>query len=429
MNDGSLTADSMSIGCVGRGTFKTEEGNVTVEHDITLGSSGSRGSLWLTTSDATVSAGGSIYAVGGGSDISIKGGSLTAQEMHVGSDAKRALVSMDGGSIAADVLLGSGGEIKARGVISGDISSYGLVETLPVYSRQSYLSVKGRIENHGTVRLVRGTHLLVDGGIGVHSGAELIGEGVVEAEVTNHGVIRPDAFFRIEGNVANMGTLELPEEGDVYVTRTLSCSGPNASIEFGTSSYLYAGALVLGGGNYLQDTGKCYVNGAMGVGAPGDPAAYRIDAAILNVGRLDIGRDGPGALDIQSRNTDIIVRDALHFGSESALHATAGSTIHMTGSAFENESTDPGSVADLANLTLVFEGGEGVIDPFEVAGRDFGLTEAGFVSNFALGTLQLGGDSHRGFVRGQYHSQRRFPAGPEWSKCLLPQLRGHGRYD
>jgi len=50
------------------------------------------------------------------------------------------------------------------------------------------------------------------------------------------------------------------------------------------------------------------------------------------------------------------------------------------------------------NLTLVFEGGEGVIDPFEVAGQDFGLTETGFVDNFALGTLQLGGDNGIGHV-------------------------------
>lgn len=49
-----------------------------------------------------------------------------------------------------------------------------------------------------------------------------------------------------------------------------------------------------------------------------------------------------------------------------------GATIHMTGSAFENESTDPADLAGLSNLSLIFEGGSANVDPFEVAGEDMG---------------------------------------------------------
>jgi hypothetical protein len=39
-----------------------------------------------------------------------------------------------------------------------------------------------------------------------------------------------------------------------------------------------------------------------------------------------------------------------------------------------------------------------VIDPFEVAGRDLGAGPAGFVSNFGLGALELGGAGGSGQV-------------------------------
>jgi len=63
----------------------------------------------------------------------------------------------------------------------------------------------------------------------------------------------------------------------------------------------------------------------------------------------------------------------------------------MTGSDFKNESTNPADYADMINLTMIFEGGEGIIDSFELAGVDMGATRDGEVGNFALGTLQLGG--------------------------------------
>jgi hypothetical protein len=84
----------------------------------------------------------------------------------------------------------------------------------------------------------------------------------------------------------------------------------------------------------------------------------------------------------------------LYFGLNSSLSAVPGSAIHMTGATFENESTTPDKLSGLSNLSLIFEGGDGVIDSFEVASAIGG----GFSENFALGSLVLGG-SDVGFVR------------------------------
>ena len=70
----------------------------------------------------------------------------------------------------------------------------------------------------------------------------------------------------------------------------------------------------------------------------------------------------------------------------------------MTGSAFVNQSTDANALAGLANLRLIYESADANWDPLEVAGRDWGADANGFLKNFGLGTLQLGGDAGPGRV-------------------------------
>ena len=47
----------------------------------------------------------------------------------------------------------------------------------------------------------------------------------------------------------------------------------------------------------------------------------------------------------------------------------------------------------MANLSLVFEGGDDQWATLEVAGEDMGFSTAGFTDNFALDTLQIGSES------------------------------------
>jgi len=115
--------------------------------------------------------------------------------------------------------------------------------------------------------------------------------------------------------------------------------------------------------------------------------------------RLTVGTAGStGTLTIGS-GAKVVVSDSLILGPGATVVASPGATIHMTGSAFLNESTEPSALAGLANLALIFEGGPQEIDPVEVAGRDLGPGLEGLVDNFALGRLELGGAEGVGQIR------------------------------
>jgi hypothetical protein len=104
-----------------------------------------------------------------------------------------------------------------------------------------------------------------------------------------------------------------------------------------------------------------------------------------------VGVAGSGTLNITGAAADITVSNLLRFGPDSTFSAASGATIHMTGSAFENVSTNEAALAGLEGLTLVFEGGWADVNPFEVAGEDMGNTHEGFQNNFRLSRLVLGG--------------------------------------
>ena len=78
-------------------------------------------------------------------------------------------------------------------------------------------------------------------------------------------------------------------------------------------------------------------------------------------------------------------------GANATYTAVPGTTIHMTGSSFENHATQPGQVRGLSSTALQFEGGTADADPFEIAGYDFGVNGRGFHANFVLDVLHLGG--------------------------------------
>jgi len=90
------------------------------------------------------------------------------------------------------------------------------------------------------------------------------------------------------------------------------------------------------------------------------------------------------------------------------LHGTVGAvegtTIRMFSTpgaepedvvGFQTSSTDPAAQAGLGNIRLIFEGGTGALNTLEAAG----LIDGGFTENFALGALQVGGESGLAYVR------------------------------
>jgi len=111
----------------------------------------------------------------------------------------------------------------------------------------------------------------------------------------------------------------------------------------------------------------------------------------LSVGELELGSIGPGALEVLGPWAELDISRRLTLGPEAELSAEAGVVVHLSGAAFEDCSTAPSALAGLGNLILIFEGGGGAVDPFEVAGRDLGAVAAGLAENFALASLRIGG--------------------------------------
>ncbi len=146
-----------------------------------------------------------------------------------------------------------------------------------------------------------------------------------------------------------------------------------------------------GTGSFTQTGGTNTLSGWLFLGYnSGSNGTYTIFGGSLSTVDFYVGYDGSGTLNITGSAANITVSNLLHFGADSTFTAVPGSTIHMTGSAFENENTDATDLAGLSNLELIFEGGSADIDPFELAGEDMGAIMAGFTDNFALGTLTLG---------------------------------------
>ncbi|MBN1943690.1 MAG: PEP-CTERM sorting domain-containing protein [Phycisphaerae bacterium] len=196
--------------------------------------------------------------------------------------------------------------------------------------------------------------------------------------------------------------------GDGITIRTGEGSGTignesNSIINYGSVLAETNGKNITITGDMFMNYGTITVNNGGRIGI--DPNTNFNNHGTIAVGfggfetyDLCIGQTG-GGFQITDPGASVIVSHKLRLEDGGVFSAVVGSTIHMTGSAFENTSTDPAALADLINLTLVFEGGTADIDTFEIAGEDFGAVMDGYDLNFALGTLQLGGEAGIGQVQ------------------------------
>jgi hypothetical protein len=173
------------------------------------------------------------------------------------------------------------------------------------------------------------------------------------------------------------GTQTFNQRVRVYNTGTLGVSG---------SAALSTGSLEVPGGDVNQSGGGVTVSGGLTLNGAG--SSYNISAGGLRVWDLNVDN---GLFNISGSGANIEVRNNLRFGPNGTFQAVPGSAIHMTGAAFQNERTSPAALAGLHSLALIFEGGAATVDTFEVAGRDLGPLPEGFVDNFELGRLILGG--------------------------------------
>jgi hypothetical protein len=227
-------------------------------------------------------------------------------------------------------------------------------------------------------------------------------------------VVAAGEGYTVQGHIGDhvqcAGTLMATTDGYLYLHGGLEVmgggGGGGGSVSLGTgiltvndltSSLGAGGELTCGGmqigaagaGSFLQTGGTNTVSEVLSIGAgAGSSGAYEIQNGSLTAAVLNVGLEGSGTFKISGSGASVTVRQRLHFGEDGSFES-AGAVIHMTGSDFENQSTDANALADLSHLSLVFEGGTAAYDQFEVAGRNCG----GFTGNFALGGLILGGAS------------------------------------
>jgi hypothetical protein len=263
-----------------------------------------------------------------------------------------------------------------------------------------------------------GTYELSDGQLSqpYENGSQYIGNS--GTGTFNHtGGTNTNRFLHVGCNSGSNGTYQLSGTGQLSTNgERIGCYGTGTFIQTGGTN-TFNGTLSLGGfpgsngtyelnagellapgetigqngtGTFIQTGGTNTSSGILHLGFyAGSSGTYTISAGQLTTDSLYVGYyNGSGVFNISGAAANITVSSLLSFGTNSIFTAVAGSTIHMTGSDFENKSTGPNDLAGLSNLELIFEGGQASIDPFEVASQDDGAV---MERDFTLGTLTLGG--------------------------------------
>jgi hypothetical protein len=403
---GSLSADDEFIGQSGTGTFTQTGGTNTIANYLYLGSSSTgegtyklsgTGSLsaddeyigsyggtgTFTQTGGTNTVGDCLYLAyysGGEGTYELSGtGSLSAHSEYIGHYGTGTFTQTGGtNTVSEDLKLGNWPGSKGTYELSGTGS-------LSAYSESI-----GNGWGTGTFTQTGGTNTIGDDlFLGGHSSGsegmyELSGTGSLSAKNEYIGDSVTGTFTQTGGTNTIGWALHLARNSGGEGTYELSGTGSlSAERE-------YIG--IDGTGTFTQTGGTNTIAAVLCLGYSSGSGAYTISAGNLSAADFIVGRSGgSGTLKITDSAANITVSNLLHWGGDSTLTAVPGATIHMTGAAFENESTDPAVLDGLANLELIFEGGLAITDSFEVAGRDFGAVAQGWIENFVLGGLTLGG--------------------------------------
>jgi len=271
-----------------------------------------------------------------------------------------------------------------------------------------------------------GTYEMIDGTLSV--GRMVIGAAGAGQMSQSGGTITGDAaaVLAVGNQAGGDGTYFLYGTGKVLVpTLYVGNGGTGQLLQAGPTSVVVAEEVTLGrladsSGTYSIGGGVLAVEvlyigwegfgeleqlgGTVGAGIvlvgtqTGSIGVLDISGGAFAAENLSVGSVTPGVLSISDAAAEITVSEDLSLGVFAGVYAVDGATIHMTGSSFDNRNTQPHSLAELANLRLIYES-EGETDSFEVAGLDLGAALAGFEENFTLGALQLGSEDGVGRVR------------------------------
>jgi len=380
LQTGFLYANSMCVGDHGVGRFEQTGGGNDIDWDLVLGSYGdSVPPIILGAGASGVLTTGVVQAEG---TYILTDGSLSCDTQIIGDDgigvfeqdlgsnqvSGTLTLAMGSGSWGEYNLFGAG-ELRAAEEVIGDAGEAAFTQSDGTNTVDTLLVLAKEIDSFGQYELTSDAEL--------STGETIIGR-YGHGEFTQSGY----SIHHISGELylglfaAFIPGLTDESEGNYTLEDFASLSAVNEYVGYG------------GTGSFVQTGGDNTVDGMLCLGdQAGSTGAYHISGGLLEVVDLYVGLEGSGWFDIDG-SAEIYVSGSLRLGPEGAFTAVPDAVIHMTGSAFENESAAPGDVAGLSNLTLVFEGGPNEDDPFEVAGA----IDGGFTDNFALGSLVIGND-------------------------------------
>ena len=359
---------------------------------LTIGDSAGTGSLTIDGGALNLTAGGTAGnmsvadGVNSSGSLTIISGSLdTRSNLRVGRmRGATAVVTQSGGSVDIAVL-----EMGDRDGTSSYTIDAGTLTFDRAEIHNSSNSTSSFVLNGGTVEVDNTfweTKLLSSGGGSTSftqaggiftsindiivgnggSGTAVWSQSAGTASVTDNNGIR----------LRSQGTFNLSGTGELTTTKLL-VEGGRFNQSGGTLRTTSAD------GTQVYDSGELELGGT----------AEMITANLTVGQRVPASGKGAGHLAMTGASATASISGTLSVGPEGTFTAVPGATIHFTGSAFENLSTNESALGGLANVTFVFEGGISHWSTFEVAGRDIGLQPSGFESNFALGGLEIGGAS------------------------------------
>lgn len=373
-SNGNLTVKGLTAGSYGTGLFR-QTGGTVLEYlygNITLG-----------------------YGNNGHGTYELVSGDVSRYYEYVGQYGTGIFDQEGGNNTVTDFLW--------LGCADGGHGTYnlkgGTLSTNNVYLAGSSSGNPTAVFNHtdgnhtvGATLYLGGYHHTAANGNGTYnlSGGKLTAQHNIELGCRDTGT-----FYQTGGTAEIAGQLRMgyasAAEG-MYILEGGILSAQSEMIgRFGTSNFTQTGGV-------NEVATSLYV----GYDTSGDQSgSYSISGGALTTSNLYVGFNFSNAtFDIADASAVITVSNELKFAENSTFTAVPGATIHMTGSNFENKSQTPENLSGLENLTLIFEGGEGVWDTFEVASLDVGGDDAtGFDTNFALGKLQLGGDAGVGWLQ------------------------------
>ncbi len=367
---GELNANQTTIGLDGVGTFVHSEGKHHVAGALYLGTESGEGHYQMTAGGVSGEIGAEFVQI---DTVEIDGVFYTVYEMRVTPltdwTNARLELTLESGTLYQETTFGSDTE--------PDPALFPLEENLRYDTYAAVAAGLPALAAFAGEKTIDETHFNASWFDTYNSGAGTFKIAQLSISSDAQGDIWARVFDANPGNPDAIST----------IISGLSISGgqitPGTTVLTAATEYVgYRGT-----GTFDQTIGSNTV-GELYIGRhAGSVGTYIISGGTLDAGEIHVGFDGSGTLAITGPNAEITVTAKLSFGADGVLTAVPGATIHMTGAALENKSTDPVALGGLSNLTLIFEGGA-VIDPLEVAGE----VQGGLVDNFALGGLVLGGE-------------------------------------